>query len=325
MLEIKSIREAATRPDFPKLMDSGMKTKMFEVYHKVESDYEKVVSFETSNKDKETYPSLSDIAEPTKVLEGEAFREGDVGALQDVDITNFKFGRIVAITREMVDDDQTKKIKNQPAKLGKMHKNYENRTVFSAIVGGTTAASCYDGLAIYTTGHLNRAGGAAQALNNNIYTGMTLSAGSVIVAMDMINLWKGLDDEVITVNPVAILVTPRLDYTARWLMGNTGLPAYAAGPLGAASAHAITTGTSPMPMLKVITSKWLGKIASAAPLDWYIWTDVPGWVFQWRDKLELYKEGNLAQAWFERDVMRWKSRERFGFKCIDWRSSMLIS
>ncbi len=319
-----SIKEAATRPDFYKLLDSGLKTKMFDIYNKVDSEYEQLVSFESSTKDKETYPSLSNLGDPEKVLENELYKEGPIGSMQDVDITNFKFGRILAITREMVDDDQTKKIKAQPGKLGTAHKNYENKVVFSAIVGGTTAGSCYDGLAIYTTNHLNRKGGAAVAGNDNIYTAVTLSAGAVIIAMDMINLWKGLDDEDITVNPVSIAVTPRLSYTARWLMQGTGIPAYAANVLGAASAYASTVGNSPMPMLKVITSKWLGKKTSNA-LDWFIWTDVPGWVFQWRNKLEFYKESNLAQAYFERDVMRWKSRVRFGFKNIDWRASMLIS
>ena len=324
MDEIRSIKEAATRPDFYKLLTSGLKTKMFDKYNKVDSEYEQVVSFEGSTKDKETYPSLSDIGDPEKILEGEAFKENSPFVMQDVEVTNYKYGKIIAITREMVDDDQTKKIKAQPAKLGAAHKNYENKVVFSAIVGGTTAATCYDGLAIYTTNHLNRSGGAAQANNDNIYTNVTLSAGAVIVAMDMINLWRGLNDERISVNPVAILCTPRLGYTARWLMSGTGLPAYGANALGPASAYAITVGKSPLPMLKVIISKWLGKLTSSA-LDWYIWTDVPGWVFQWRDKLELYKEGDLSTSWFERDVMRWKSRERFGFKCIDWRASMLIS
>lgn len=321
---ITSIREAATRPDFYKLLSTGLKTKMFDAYNSVDSEYEQLVSFESSTKDKETYPSLSDIGDPEKVLEGELYKEAGIGAMQDVDITNYKFGRLLAITREMVDDDQTKKIKNQPNKLGKAHKNYENKVVFSAIVAGTTAATCYDGLAIYTTNHLNRKGGAAQDNNDNIYTAVTLSAGAVIIALDMINKWMGLNDEEITVNPISMVVTPRLGVTARWLMSGTGLPAYAANVLGAASAYASTVGNNPMPMLKVIVSKWLGKKTSS-PLDWFIWTDVPGWVFQWRDKLELYKEGNLATSWFERDIMRWKSRVRFGFKNIDWRASMLIS
>lgn len=324
MLNFTSIKEAATRPDFYKLLDVGNKLKMFDVYNKVDSEYEQYVSFETSTKAKETYPSLSDIGDPELVLEGDPFKEAGIGAMQDVEITNYKYGRILAITREMVDFDQTKKIKDQPGKLGKAHKNFENKIVFSAIVNGATAGTCYDGLAIYTTNHLNRAGGAAQANNDNIYTAVTLSAGSIIVAMDMINLWKGLDDDDITVNPIAIAVTPRLSYTARWLMQGTGLPAYAANVLGAASAYASTVGNNPLPMLKVWTSKWLGKMTSN-PLDWYIWTDVPGWVWQWFQKLELYKEGNLASSWFERDVMRWKSRTLFGFKNIDWRASMLIS
>ncbi len=323
-MEIRSIREAATRPDFIALMSSGLKTKMFDIYNKVESEYEQLVSFEESTKDKETYPSLSGLGYPEKVLEGEPYKEGPVGALQDVDITNYKFGRLMAITREMVDDDQTKKIKNQPGLLGTAHKNYENKVVFSTIIAGTTAATCYDGVAVYTTNHLNRKGGAAQANNDNIYTGVTLSAGAIITAMEMISLWRGLDDEEIYVKPLKIVCGPRLGFTASWLMSGTGLPPAAAGVLGPVITAPQTIGKSPLPMLNVVVSKWLGKVGGAA-LDWYIWTDVPGWVFQWRDKLELYAEGNLSESWFERDVMRWKSRVRFGFKCIDWRASMLIS
>jgi len=319
----KSLKEAATRADFPKLMSSGMKLKMMDVYNKVESEYERVVSFETSTKDKETYPSLSGTADPKQVLEGEAFKEDKVAEMQDVDITNYKFGRLMGITREMTNDDQTKKVKNLPGNLGKVHKNYENKVVFSGIVGGSTAATCYDGLAIFTTNHLNRKGGAAVAGNDNIYTGVTMSAGAIVIAMDMIDSWTGLDGEEITVNGVSILCSMRLSYTARWLMSDSSIPGFAAGVFGPASTQPFA-GKVPMPMLSVNPSKWLTKVGGAA-LDWYIQTDVPGWVFQWRDKLELYAEGNLSQSWFEREVMRWKSRVRFGFKNIDWRAMLKVS
>lgn len=323
--KFRSLKEAATTSEFYKLLDSGLKTKMMAGYKSVPSEYEALVSFETSTKQTETYPSLSDISEPTKVLESEEYPERGVGASQDVDITNFKYGEIIAITREMIEYDQTKKMKNQPTKLGKAHKNYENRTVFSAIVNGTDAASCYDGLAIYTTNHLNRKGGAAQANNDNIYTSVTMTAGALIVALDMINLWKGLDDGDVTINPEMIVCSTRLIWTANWLMSpNSGIPAYAANALGPASAQAQTAGKSPLPMLAVKGCKWLTKVGGAA-LDWYIWTDVPGWVWQWFSKLRLLKEGNLSQTYFERDVMRWRSDEWFGFKNIDWRASMLIS
>lgn len=324
-MNFTSIREVATRGDFPKLMDVGMKTSFFEAYKSVESEYEQVVSFETSTKDKETYPSLSDVSFPEKVLEGEEYPEKGIGEMQDVDITNYKFGEIIGITREMVDDDQTKKIKMQPEKLGKAHRYFENKLVFSTIVAGTTAATCYDGLAIFTTNHLNRKGGAAVAGNDNVYTSVTMSAGALIVALDMINLWTGLDGGHIGVNPMKIICTPRLAYTARWLMSPTsGIPAYAANALGPASNQAQTAGNNPLPLLGVLASKWLGKVGATA-LDWYIQTDVPGWIFQVRDPLELYAQGNLSEDWFNRDVMKWKSRKRFGFKNIDWRAMMLIS
>jgi len=322
-LEFTSIKEAATRPDFIKLMSSGMKTKMMDAYEKAASEYEQLVSFETSTKDKEDYPALSGIGMPEKVLEGEPYKEAGIGALQATTITNYKFGRILAITREMVDDDQTKMVKNQPGRLGQAHKDYENKVVFSAIVGGGTAATCYDGLAIYTTNHLNRKGGAAQANNDNIYTNVTMSAGAIVVACEMINLWKGLDDDEISVNPIAIVCSARLSYTAKYLMSGTIIPTFAAGVFGPANASA-SAGNMVMPLLKVIPCKWLTKVGGTA-LDWYIWTDIPGWVFQTRDALELLEEGNLSASYFERDVMRWKSRIRFGFDCIDWRASMKIS
>lgn len=323
-MDFRSIKEVATRPDFVQLMDTGMKMKMMDAYQNAVSEYEQLVSFEDSTKDKETYPSLSGIGYPEKVLENESYKEAEIGRLQSVEITNYKYGRILAISRELVDDDQTKRIKEQPGRLGVAHRNYENKTVFSAIVGGTTAATCYDGLAIYTTNHLNRKGGAAQANNDNIYTGVTMSAGAIIVALSMIALWKGLNDEEITVNPVAIVSGARLAFTARWLMSGTGIPTYGANALGPANSAVNLTGKGPLPLLKPIACNWLDKCGGGA-LDWYIWTDVPGWVFQTRDPLELYAEGNLSQSWFERDVMRWKSRKRFGFGNIDWRASMLIS
>lgn len=325
-LQFQSIREASTRSDFIKLMDSGLKTSFFKSYKDTPSEYEQFVSSETSTKSKETYPALSGVGDPGKVLAGEEFPEGTNGELQDVEVTNYKYGRIMAITREMVDFDQTKKIKQQPKSLGKVHKEYENKIFFSTLVNGTTAATCYDGLAIFTTNHLNRKGGAAQAANDNIYTAVTMSAGAAIVVFDMINLWKGLNDEPITVTPVKVMCTTRLGWTANWLFsqGRSGIPAFAANALGPASAQAQTSGNSPMPLLQVVVSKWLSKMGGNA-LDWYVWTDVEGWVWQWVNKLELYTEGNLSTSWFERDVMRWKSRVFFGQKLIDWRTVMLIS
>lgn len=324
-IEFKSIREAATRPDFVPLLSKGLKSKMMDVYNKVDSEYEQVVSFEDSTSDKETYPSLSGINYPEKVLEGELYKEDSNFSNQSVDITNYKFGKIIAITREMVDDDQTKKIKSKPIELGQVHKNYENKVVFSAIVNGETAATCYDGLAIFTTNHLNRKNGAAQSRNDNLYTCASMSVGAVNAVLNMIALWRGLNDEEISVNPIAILCPFILKFTAEWLMSGSGLPAYAAGIFGAASNQAQTVGSSPLRvMLKVIASKWITKLGGASN-DWYVLTDVPGFVFQWRDKLELYEEGNLSQSWFERDVMRWKSRVRFGFDCIDWRAALKVT
>lgn len=324
-LDFRSIKEAATRSDFIQLMSTGMKMKMMNAYNNVVSEYEQVVSFEESTKDKESYPSLSGLGYPEKVLAGELFKEDSNLSMQNIDITNYKYGKIIAITREMVDDDQTKMIARKPDELGISHKNYENKIVFSTINAGENAASCYDGLAIFTSNHYNRKGGAAQSRNDNLYTCASLSAGSINTAINMIALWRGLNDDEISVNPIKILCPFFLGFTANWLMSGTGLPPYAANQFGAASANATLVGQSPIKiMLQVVVSKWLTKIGGTTN-DWYVLTDVPGAVFQWRDKLGLYQEGDLSASWFERDVMRWKSRVRLGFEIVDWRFALKVT
>lgn len=324
-INFTSIREAATRPDFIQLMSTGMKTKMKNAYNNVVSEYEQVVSFEDSTKDKESYPALSGLGYPEKVLSGENYKEDSNFSLQKIDITNYKYGKIIAITREMIDDDQTKMVAQKPNEVGISHKNHENKVVFSTINAGETAGTCYDTLAIFTTNHYNRKGGATQSRNDNLYTCASMSAGSINTVINMIALWRGLNDEEISVNPIKILCPFYLGFTANWLMSGTGIPAYAANQFGAASAYASTVGQSPLRVaLQVVVSKWLTKVGGATN-DWYILTDVPGAVFQWRNKLELYKEGDLSVSWFERDVMRWKSRARFGFDIIDWRFALKVT
>lgn len=328
LLKGMTLREAATRPDFIKLMDAGLKTAMMKSYNDTYSEYEDLVNQQTSTKAKETYPALSSIGLPELVLEGENYKESGIGAMQSVDVTNYKYGRIIAITREMVDDDQTKMISGQPQLLGAKHRQYENMVFFSQVVGGSTASTSYEGSskAIFTTAHLSRIGGSAGSTNTNVYTNVTLSAGSLLVALSMINLWRGVDDEHIIVMPKFVVVSDRLWYTAKWLIDGPGSPSYGANGFGPASAWHTNQGASLLAGsgLSVKKCTWLTKMGGAA-LDWYIWTDVNGWIFQVREPLELYAEGDLASSYFERDVMRWKSRKRFGVRNIDWRTAMKIS
>ena len=128
--ELNSIKEASTRPEFYRFLDKGLKMSMFGAYNQTTSTYEQIVDFETSTKDKEAYPSLGNLDLPEQVREGEPFPRKGIPKHDSVEVTNLKFGKIIEITKELIDDDQTKLVKQLPNDRGQSHKKKEDKTVY---------------------------------------------------------------------------------------------------------------------------------------------------------------------------------------------------
>jgi phage major head subunit gpT-like protein len=320
--ELKSIKEAATRPEFYRFLDQGLKTLLFGAYKATNSTYEQIVTMETSTKAKEGYPSIGGLGLPEKVLEGQPFPEKQIGQDDLVELTNCKFGQIISVTQELIDDDQTRQIVKMPSELGIAHKKHEDKTVYSLIYGNPTI---YDGSAFFAVDHPGYTGGAALGDNDNIYTNVTLSAGAIGVALSMIALWKGHDaTESVDVKARTILVPERLKYSANVLVHNQTLfgVGHAGTNLGGLGS---TYGNTPNPFigdnLNVISSHRLDATAT----DWYIVTDFPGLVFQWRQKLKLLSENENSGVKFERDVLRWRSDARWAVGVVNWRCMMKVA
>src|SRR3990167_2433791 len=98
--QLRSIKEAATRPEFYKFLTVGLKDLLFKAYREAKVTYPKLVTFSDSTKDKEGYPSLGSLGLPVQVLEGEAFQERNLPREDLVEITNYKFGQIIAVSQE---------------------------------------------------------------------------------------------------------------------------------------------------------------------------------------------------------------------------------
>jgi phage major head subunit gpT-like protein len=321
--EMKSIKEA-TRPEFYRFMDQGLKTLLFGAYKATNSTYEQIVTMETSTKAKEGYPSVGGVGLPDKVLEGQPFPEKQIGQDDLVELTNCKFGRIISVTQELIDDDQTRQIIKMPTELGEGHKKQEDKSVYSLI---NSNAAIYDGSNFFAADHPGYTGGAAVGDNDNIYTNVTLSAGAIGMVLSMIALWKGHDsNEPIDVRARTILVPERLKYSANVLVHNQTL--FGAGMAGTnlgGIANA-TGGSTPNPFigdnLNVISTHRLDSTSTA---DWYIVTDFPGLVFQWRQKLKLMSENENSGVKFERDVLRWRSDARWAVGVVNWRCMLKVS
>ena len=319
--ELHSLKEAATRPEFYRFMTLGLKDLLFKAYREARVTYPMLVTFQDSMKDKEGYPSLGALGLPQRVLEGEPYQERSIPADDMVEVTNHKFGEIIAITQELVDDDQTNQIKALPLGLGNAHAKQEDKVCYSIINGNATG---YDSQNIFSLNHPGYTGGAAIAANDNIYTSVTLSANAVAVALGIIAGWTGhATDDILDVTATDLVVPQNLGYTAELLTKSNFLPlAYAAGALG--------PGASVGQASNVLKDVGLGVVKSArldqtSTTDWYIKTDFPGLVFQWREKLAWLAEDEKSGARFERDVMRWKSRARWRAQMINWRWGMKVS
>ena len=315
------LREAATRQEFYPFLNLGLQKLLFGAYKTAPTTYGKLVTFTDSDKSKEGYPSLGSTALPKRVLEGEPFPEGNFPAKDYVEVTNQKFGEIISVTSEMVEDDKTNEIVRQPTDLGNAHAKYEDKGFYSLV---TTNATGYDSQATFSLNHPGFTGGAAIAANDNIYTNVTMSANALAVSLGRIAGWTGHTvDDLLGIIARYIVAPENLRHTSLMLAQSEFLPlAFAAGTLGPGASIGVAKNTMKDVNLGVVISP---RLDVASTTDWYVFTDFPGFIHQWRKKLSWFQESDKSGTFFERGVYRWRTEARFRQYIINWRFGMLVS
>ena len=323
IFQARSLKEASYSPEFYRFMTVGLRDTLLLAYlkYQAKSTYERLVTMLTSTKDKEGYPSLGVPSLPDRVQPGEPYPEKKIGDDDLVEITNADFGEIIAIHQNLIDDDQTGSIRQQPTQLGEaMHKK-EDKTVYSLITGNPTI---YDSGAFFALNHPGITGGAALGVNDNIYTNVTMSANAIAVAMGIIGAWVGATTEdKLDVMATDIVCPKNLMTTANLLVQSDFLPlAYAAGTLGPAASVGAGRNVLKDYGLGVISSSRLDSVSTT---DFYIKTDFPGIGFQVRQPLAVTPEAEAGTARFERKLLRWRVDKRWQTAVLNWRGMMLIS
>jgi len=318
-------QEAMTRPEYSDLMKKGLKGLLIDGYMKAaaKTTFQELVVMDSSDSDKENYPSMGIPAMPRLVKEGEEYKGLNSGPSDNVEVTNFKYGGIIGLTNEANADDKSpgKQLAKQAKELGPNHAKFKDKTFWNIV---TTNGAIYDGNNLFSLNHPGVTGGAALANNDNIYTNVTMSANALAVAIGMMALWEGATDEQdLDIAPTKVFCSKRLLPTATGLLTAQNIPlVYAAGGLGpAAAAGQMPNALAPMG-LKPIASH---RLDIAAVLDWYLWTDFPGLLYQPREGLTVVEEATNSGEGFKRGVNQWRSSERFGGKPINWRCGLKVS
>lgn len=217
-----------------------------------------------------------------------------------------KFGRIFSVTWETVVNDDLDAISRVPAMHGNAARRVQNKMVYGVLTSNPTMG---DGNALFSASHTsgdNTSGGAgapAVLTLNTAFTKMMTQKG----------LTAGV---VLNIQPRYLIVPVAVAATAMQLVGSLADPSAGGNAAGNANTLNIYGPNGSRP-LQVIAEPQLD--ASSASV-WYLAADA-----NQIDTVELsFLQGEespvLENEWdFDKDVYRYKIRQTFGVKAIDWR------
>lgn len=235
------------------------------------------------------------------VPEGKEYKEGKTSDAKESYAVE-KFGRMFSITWETVVNDDLDAISRVPQMHGNAARRTQNKKVYEVL---TANAAMADRTALFASGHSNLAGsGAAPSVStlNAMFTAMRTQTG--------------LEGEIIGVMPRFLIVPAALEATALELFTSTGRPDVGGDTTGNSGVQNIY-GPGGRRSIEVVSEPQLDGNSSTA---WYVAADNAS-----IDTVELtFLAGEespvLESEWdFDKDCYKYKVRQTFGTKAIDWR------
>lgn len=158
--------------------------------------------------------SVIQLGAAPELLQTNEFGEFQYGSMADTGET-YKvatYGRIVAMTRQMLVNDDLRAFDRLATAFGNSARRLENRLVYAQITGNPTMA---DGVALFHATHGNLGTGAGSALSFD-----ALDAGRTAMRTQ-----KGLQGETLNVSPAYLLSPAKLEQKAYQLTSSNYVPA----------------------------------------------------------------------------------------------------
>lgn len=301
---IRKLEESTSESQFPQLLRYGVQNFLFDGYASVPTIYPDLVRVVSSSGAEELYAPLYGTELAQSLSAGQEFGDSRLQGL-DVHVPNQKFGRMLSVERELVDDDRTGQIVTRAGQLGERMRYVEEQQVINAITSGT-----------YTTGigNVNSGGGQLSALN--------LSAADIALEQMVDPMGNKM-----LVMPDTLLVSPADKFNAAQLLQSALQPSVpgASGQTASTASSGSTGWTMTInPLQGLYNLKVSRFLASTNGLDGthgkaFLMEAKKSLVFQDRDALEVLQEASNAGASFERDVYRYRIRRRFAAALIESR------
>jgi len=251
----------------------------------------------TSNRRRERTASTSGLTEYAIKTETAAPTEDTIDNQFQKDFTHDAYAKQVAISRELVDDQEWGLLEDIGEQLGTAAAYTMERKAASVFVNSFGAATSEDGLSICNDAHLNAGGGNSQDNKGTAALSMT-AVKNARIAMRKFTNYNG---DYLSVNPNALIVPVDLEETA-WEIAKSTMR-----PDNANMAANIYNGMLDLyvwPLLTSTTDWWL--VDTRLMKKNLLW-------FQ-RVALEVFGEGNLLTG-----TKKVGGYMRFSYGCRDWR------
>jgi len=315
----QKLQEANSELMFGQLLRAGVLNDFNNIYQEVEVTYTAAVKEASSNKRQEFYAPLERAGFPKRVQKGESFPETAFKGL-DIEIINSKWGLMLNIEKELMDDDQTGQILQLVAQLAVNTRIHEEAYVWGRISGATGLV--FDGEPIpvsktYPTPYVGGVPGVSGGLHGN-GRGVNVTAAARISQTQIQSGWilakKMLDQSgrPIVVDPKLLAVSPQDVFNAEILMTSETNPSSSSTQTADIGKTGSIMSINPIKNLTgVICSRFIPDYGA------YLIDPGKGFVMQRRDPVSVEQENPMSGPAFSQEVFRHKVRTRWEADFID--------
>lgn len=306
------LKEAQSELAFGQLLRAGVQNIFNDIYQAVEVTYTAAVREASSNKRQEFYSPLERVGFPKKVLKGDSFPETNFKGL-DLELINTKYGMMLAIERELIDDDQTGQIQQRASQMGENARIHEEAYVWNRMFAGSLSL---DGEALpasytystpFSTTGIHGAGLGKNALSDGRLSQSQIQAGWILAK-------KMLDQSgrPMVVAPKLLAISPQDIFYAEILLNSVQNPSMSSTASADIGKVGGIMGANPIKNLVAVVSSRFIPDYGAMLID-----PAKGFVFQRRDPQEVVAENPQSGPAFSQEVFRYKLRSRWEADFID--------
>ena len=298
------IRSAMSTSDFPAILANAIHKGTLRGYEDEPASHRLWVRTQSVKDFREQHRViLGSAPELEHVNEGGEYRQGNL----DEDSTSYKvakFGRLVALTWEvLVNDDLDAFMRIQPA-MGQAARRKEADVVYSLLAENTGSGPIMqDGIMLFNANHGNIASNGGAGLDSALL-------GS---ARALLRKQTALGGGHLSLVPRTLLVPAELETEAEMLLAQ-------------ATRHTTTTGAGTTSAIEASTPKWLSGLQLVVEPRL---PDDAMYLVAGSSQIDTVELGLLEENMggptlaedegFVRDIIRWKVRHVFGAKFLDWR------